>query len=109
MGLFTKKIKPSSVSGDVEMQTIRPHKQLGSRRLVASNHSPRVASNHSESNHSPREVRRRLAPNRGIYRQRVKTSKCRKVKRTACARKRSCKYTHGPTRRYCRKRRNQRV
>lgn len=96
MGLFTKKIKPSSTSGDVEMQTIRPHKQLGSRRLVASNHSPRVAS-------------RRLAPNRGIYRQRVKTSKCRKVKRTACVRKSSCKYTHGPTRRYCRKRRNQPV
>ena len=104
MGIFTKKIKPSSTSGDVEMQTIRPHKQLGSRRLAASNHSPR-----EESNHSPREARRRLAPNRGIYRQRVKTSKCRKVKRTACARKRSCKYTHGPTRRYCRKRRNQRV
>ncbi len=102
MGLFTKKIKPSSTSGDVEMQTIRPHKQLGSRRLAASNHV-------EASNHSPRETRRRLAPNRGIYRQRVKTSKCRKVKRTACARKRSCKYTHGPTRRYCRKRRNQRV
>ena len=104
MGLFTKKIKPSSTSGDVEMQTILPHKQLGSRRLAASNHSPREA-----SNHSPRVVSRRLAPNRGVYRQRVKTSKCRKVKRTACVRKSSCKYTHGPTRRYCRKRRNQRV
>ena len=82
MGLFSRKIKPSSVSGDVEMKTIRPHKRLGSRRL---------------------------APNRGIYRQRVKTSKCRKVKRTPCARKGACKFTHGPTRRYCRKRRNQRV
>ena len=82
MGSFTRKIKPSSVSGDVEMRVIRPHKRLGSRRL---------------------------APNRGTYRRRVKMSKCRKVKRTACARKRSCKYTHGPTRRYCRKRRNQRV
>ena len=82
MRLFTKKIKPSSVSGDVEKQTIRPHKRLGSRRL---------------------------APNRRTYRQRVKTSKCRKVKRTPCARKAACKYTHGPTRRYCRKRRNQRV
>jgi hypothetical protein len=82
MGLFSRKIKPSSVSGDVEMQTIRPHKRLGSRRL---------------------------APNQGIYRQRVKTSKRRKVKRTPCARKGACKFTHGPTRRYCRKRRNQRV
>lgn len=94
MGLFTRKIKPSSTSGDVEMQTISPHKRLGSRRLAASSHSV---------------SRRRLAPNRGIYRQRVKTSKCRRVKRTACARKGACKYTHGPTRRYCRKRRNQRV
>ena len=82
MGLFTRKIKPSSVSGDVEMRVIRPHKRLGSRRL---------------------------APNRRTYRQRVKMSKCRKVKRTACARKSSCKFTHGPSRRYCRKRRNQAV
>ena len=100
MGLFTRKIKPSSTSGDVEMQEIRSEKKLGSRRLAVSSHS-------SESNHS--EARRRLAPNRKTYRQRVKMSKCRKVKRTACVRKSSCKYTHGPTRRYCRKRRNQRV
>ena len=93
MGLFTRKIKPSSVSGDVEMKEIRLEKRLGSSYL---------SSNHSEA-------RRRLAPNRRTYRQRVKMSKCRKVKRTSCARKRSCKYTHGPTRRYCRKRRNQRV
>ena len=82
MKFFTRKITPSSLSGDVEMQTIRPHKRLGSKRL---------------------------APHRGIYRQRVKTSKCRKVKRTPCARKGACKFTHGPTRRYCRKRRNQRI
>ena len=99
MGLFTRKIKPSSVSGDVEMKEIRLEKRLGSRRLASSSHS---SSNHSVA-------RRRLAPNRRTYRQRVKMSKCRKVKRTACARKRSCKYTRGPTRRYCRKRRNQQV
>ena len=97
MGLFTRKIKPSSTSGDVEMQEIRSEKKLGSRRLTPD----------TESNHSV--IIRRLAPNRGTYRKRVKMSKCRKVKRTACVRKSSCKYTHGPTRRYCRKRRNQRV
>ena len=98
MGLFTRKIKPSSVSGDVEMKEIRLDKRLGSRRLAQDTES---------QTNSPH--RRRLAPNRRTYRQRVKMSKCRKVKRTACARKSSCKYTHGPTRRYCRKRRNQPV
>jgi hypothetical protein len=80
--MFTRKIKHSSVSGDVEMQTIRPHKRLGSRRL---------------------------APNRGIYRQRVKLSSCRKVKKPQCFTKRSCKYTNGQSRKYCRKRHNQMV
>ncbi len=74
----------SPISGDIEMQEIRPHKRLGRKT-------------------------KRLAPNRNIYRQRVKLSRCRKVKKTQCISKRECKYTKGLIRTFCRKRKNQRV
>jgi hypothetical protein len=83
--MFTRKNASSPVSGDIEMQEIRAHKRLG------------------------RKTRRRLAPNRGVYRERIKLSSCRKVKKTQCLTKRPCKYTNGQSRKYCRKRRNQMV
>ena len=42
-----------------------------------------------------------------IYRMRVKKSVCRKKKREVCVK--SCKYTRGRIRKYCRKRRNESV
>lgn len=81
--MFTRKRLPEHLNGDVEMLEIRPHKRLG------------------------RKTKRRLAPNRGTYRERIKLSTCRKVKKIQCLTKRSCKYTNGQSRKYCRKRRNQ--
>ncbi len=82
--MSTRKRLPAPLSGDIEMLEIRSHKRLGRKT-------------------------RRLAPNRGIYRQRVKLSSCRKVKKPQCFTKRSCKYTNGQSRKYCRKRHNQMV
>lgn len=89
MFTFTRKAKDRSpISGDIEMKEIPLEKRLGKKVVT-------------------RTRNRRLAPNRSIYRQRVKLSHCRKVKRTQCLKKRSCKYTNGSSRKYCRKRRNQ--
>ena len=87
MFTFTRKAKDRSpISGDIEMKEIPLGKRLGKKVVTRT---------------------RRLAPNRSIYRQRVKLSHCRKVKKTPCLKKRSCKYTNGSSRKYCRKRRNQ--
>ena len=56
-----KSNQKSPVSGDIEMQEIPLEKRLGKK-----------------SN----PITRRLAPNRGIYRQRVKKSHCRRIKKT---------------------------
>lgn len=89
MFTFTRKSKDRSpISGDIEMKEIPLEKRLGKTVVTRT---------------------RRLAPNRSIYRQRVKLSHCRKVKKTQCLKKRSCKYTNGSSRKYCRKRRNQMV
>ena len=45
---------------------------------------------------------------RQIYRQRVKTSKCRGVPPNPCKSKNECKYTNGRTRQFCRKKYNTR-
>lgn len=45
-----------------------------------------------------------------IYRKRVKTSHCRKIKRSAvCKRSSTCKYANGKKRRYCRKSKNRHI
>jgi hypothetical protein len=45
-----------------------------------------------------------------IYRQRVKSSHCRKIKRSlVCKRSSTCKYASGKKRRFCRKSRNTRA
>ena len=89
MFTFTRKSKDRSpISGDIEMKEIPLEKRLGKTVVTRT---------------------RRLAPNRSIYRQRVKMSHCRRVKKTQCLKKRSCKYTNGSSRKYCRKRRNQMV
>ena len=43
-----------------------------------------------------------------LYRQRVKTSKCRKVPKPACNAKATCKYTNGKKRQFCRTKYNTR-
>ena len=44
-----------------------------------------------------------------LYRQRVKTSKCRKVPKTACNAKPTCKYATGKKRQFCRMKSNTRT
>ena len=45
-----------------------------------------------------------------IYRSRVKSSKCRTIKRSAvCKRTSECKYAYGKKRRFCRKSKNTRL
>ena len=43
-----------------------------------------------------------------LYRERVKTSKCRKVPKTACNAKPTCKYASGKKRQFCRMKKNTR-
>ena len=43
-----------------------------------------------------------------IYRQRLKTSKCRKIPKPACNAKATCKYTNGKKRQFCRTKYNTR-
>uniref|UniRef100_A0A6C0I844 Uncharacterized protein n=1 Tax=viral metagenome TaxID=1070528 RepID=A0A6C0I844_9ZZZZ len=105
--MFTRKRHASPISGDIEMREIPLKKRLGKKSKSINRSLSSVSSNNEIS--PERRTTKRLAPNRGIYRQRVKQSPCRRVKKTQCLKKRTCKYTNGSSRKYCRKRRNQQV
>jgi len=89
------KTRKNTSSQGIEMQEIPFAKRLG-RKDVISNGSLR-------SNRSNGSIR--FNRSKKIYRQRVKRSICRGKKREVCIR--SCKYTKGQIRKYCRKKKNE--
>ncbi len=86
--------RKNTSSQGIEMQEIPIGKRLGRKEQVS------MGSNRSMGSNSFNRSKK-------IYRQRVKKSVCRKKKREVCVK--SCKYTRGRIRKYCRKRRNETV
>jgi hypothetical protein len=86
--------RKNTSSQGIEMQEIPIGKRLGRKEQVS------MGSNRSMGSNSFNRSKK-------IYRQRVKKSVCRKKKREVCVK--SCKYTRGRIRKYCRKRRNESV
>jgi hypothetical protein len=86
--------RKNTSSQGIEMQEIPIGKRLGRKEQVSMGFNRSMGSN--SFNRSKK-----------IYRQRVKKSVCRKKKREVCVK--SCKYTRGRIRKYCRKRRNESV
>jgi hypothetical protein len=89
--------RKNTSSQGIEMQEIPIGKRLGRREPVSVGS---MASNRSIGSNSFNRSKK-------IYRERVKKSVCRKKKREVCVK--SCKYTRGRIRKYCRKRRNESV
>ena len=91
------KTRKNTSSQGIEMQEIPIGKRLGRKERVSMDS---MGSNRSMGSNSFNRSKK-------IYRQRVKKSLCRKKKREVCVK--SCKYTRGRIRKYCRKRRNESV
>ena len=89
--------RKNTSSPGIEMQEIPIGKRLGRKERVSMDS---MGSNRSMGSNSFNRSKK-------IYRQRVKKSLCRKKKREVCVK--SCKYTRGRIRKYCRKRRNESV
>ena len=89
--------RKNTSSQGIEMQEIPIGKRLGRKERVSMDS---MGSNRSMGSNSFNRSKK-------IYRQRVKKSLCRKKKREVCVK--SCKYTRGRIRKYCRKRRNESV
>ena len=112
--LFTKK-RRTPISGDIEMLEIRSSKKLGRKHLSMRTASSRKMSIRKRSRSSSRSSslknfkRTKKANLRQLYRQRVKKSVCRRKPRPDCDKNKSCKYTKGSMRKYCRKAHNQRI
>jgi hypothetical protein len=89
------KTRKNSSSQGIEMQEIPFAKRLGRKDVIT-----------NDSNSSLRSSRSlRFNRSKKIYRERVKRSICRGKKREVCIR--SCKYTKGQIRKYCRKKKNE--
>jgi hypothetical protein len=114
---FTRKKRSTPISGDIEMLTIPSSKRLGNKHvsrllpksmtkftLRSSNSSSKNASIASTS---AKRIKRFNA--KQIYMKRVRYSRCRSLSKSACKLKRSCKFTKGKTRKYCRKKYNKRI
>jgi hypothetical protein len=86
--------RKNTSSQGIEMQEIPIGKRLGRKEQVSMGSNRSMGSNNFNRS-------------KKIYRQRVKKSVCRKKKREVCVK--SCKYTRGRIRKYCRKRRNESV
>ena len=114
--LFTKK-RRTPISGDIEMLEIRSSKKLGRKRSSMRKASSRrsasirsVSRKRKRSSSSSTNYKKTKKINlRKLYRQRVKKSICRKKSRPDCDNNKSCKYTKGSIRKYCRKAHNQRI
>jgi hypothetical protein len=107
--LFTKK-RRTPVSGDIEMLEIRSSRKLGRKRLSMRTASSRKRSRSSSRSSSLTNFKKtKKAHLRKLYRQRVKKSLCRRKPRPDCDKNKSCKYTKGSMRKYCRKAHNQRI
>ena len=110
--LFTKK-RRTPISGDIEMLEIRSSRKLGrkrssSRRTASSRRS--MSRKRKRSSSSSTNYKKTKKTNlRKMYRQRVKKSICRRKPRPDCDNNKSCKYTKGSMRKYCRKAHNQRI
>jgi hypothetical protein len=86
--------RKNTSSQGIEMQEIPIGKRLGRKEQVSMGSNRSMGSNNFNRS-------------KKIYRERVKKSVCRKKKRETCVK--SCKYTRGRIRKYCRKRRNESV
>jgi phosphorylcholine metabolism protein LicD len=109
--LFTKK-RRTPISGDIEMLEIRSSKKLGRKRSSMRKASSirSVSRKRKRSSSSSTNYKKTKKINlRKLYRQRVKKSICRKKSRPDCDNNKSCKYTKGSIRKYCRKAHNQRI
>lgn len=83
------KTRKNTSSQGIEMQEIPFAKRLGRKDVISNRSNGSLRFNRSKK----------------IYRERVKRSICRGKKREVCIR--SCKYTRGQIRKYCRKKKNE--
>lgn len=89
------KTRKNTSSQGIEMQEIPFAKRLGRKNVITNDSNSSLRSNRSL----------RFNRSKKIYRERVKRSICRGKKREVCIR--SCKYTKGQIRKYCRKKKNE--
>ena len=108
MNFFTRKKRPTPISGDIEMRTIPSAKKLGNKTRKSISGSPNLSSrNASISSASARRIKRFNANQ--IYMKRVRYSRCRKLSKSVCKNKKMCKFTNGKSRKYCRKKHNKHI
>ena len=111
MRIFNK--RPSTpFTGDIEMLSIPSAKKLGNKTRKSKTSSITRSSNLSSKNASvssasARRLRREKA--RNIYTKRVRYSRCRGLSNSTCVNKRTCKFTKGKSRKYCRKKHNKHI
>jgi hypothetical protein len=104
--LFTRKKRSTPISGDIEMRSIPSAKKLGNKRPKSL--SPNLSSRNASIGSVSAKRLRRFRANQ-IYSKRVRYSRCRGLAKTTCVNKRTCKFTKGKSRKYCRKKHNKRI
>lgn len=102
MNFFTRKKRSTPISGDIEMRSIPSAKKLGKKTKTV---SPNLSSKNASVASASAKRLRRFRANQ-IYSKRVRYSRCRGLAKRTCVNKRTCKFTKGKSRKYCRKKHN---
>lgn len=105
---FSKKKRSTPISGDIEMLTIPSEKRLGKKTQKSTSISSNLSSKYATISSASTKRIKKINANQ-IYMKRVRYSRCRSLTKSVCKHKKTCKFTNGKTKKYCRKKYNKRI